>query len=355
MNRRHERVLSSEGIPAVPTPVAGESPPSADLLEALDRIEGLPALPEFVTRMLSVADDPEVSTREIADMVSGDQAMAAAVLRLVNAPFFGLGRRISSIQHAVLLLGLRTVRNLALSAVLVKSFGQSSRDRRFDRSRLWRHTVACAAGAQLLSKRLGSDDPEDAFLAGLVHDMGVVIFDQFFHDGFRRVVDLVTGMTMPLVDAEREIFGRDHAFVGRQLARRWNFPVSVAEAIGCHHAPSRARLDPTLAAIVHLSDWLEASTGVSPGAQNSASAGIPPAPGTDTGTVVEGATGLTEHAEDAEFAPAAEAPADPFCASGPLDPGALEVLGLRPQDLGGLRLAVAAERWRAEALISLLP
>ena len=96
----------------------------------LDRIEGLPALPAFVTRMLSLVDDPDVSTRKIADMVSGDQAMAAAVLRLVNAPFYGLGRRISSIQHAVLLLGSRTVRNLALSAVLVKSFGESSRDRR---------------------------------------------------------------------------------------------------------------------------------------------------------------------------------------------------------------------------------
>ena len=65
-----------------------------------------------------------------------------------------------------------------------------------------------------------------------------MVFDQFFHDGFRRVADLVTGMGMPLVDAEREIFGRDHAFVGRQLARRWNFPSAVTEAIGCHHDPA---------------------------------------------------------------------------------------------------------------------
>ena len=379
MNSGHENALSSRPTPPVPTPVAGDGPPSADLLEVLDRIEGLPALPAFVTRMLSVADDPDVSTREIADMVSNDQAMAAAVLRLVNAPFFGLGRRISSIQHAVLLLGLRTVRNLALSAVLVKSFGQSSRDRRFDRGRLWRHTVACAAGAQLLSKRLGSDDPDEAFLAGLVHDMGVVIFDQFFHDGFRRVADLVIGMTMPLVDAEREIFGRDHAFVGQQLARRWNFPVSVAEAIGCHHAPGRARCDPTLAAIVHLSDWLEAATGVSsdvgglPGVGISPGAGATPgsgpapvatiAPSAETEAVgaTDGVAGSKMNGQDAEFAPdadsapAVEALGDPFCASGPLDPEALEVLGLRFQDMEGLRLAVAAERWRAEALVSLLP
>jgi putative nucleotidyltransferase with HDIG domain len=311
--------------------------------------------------MLSAADNPDVSTREIADMVSGDQAMAAAVLRLVNAPFFGLGRRIGSIQHAVLLLGLGTVRNLALSAVLVKSFGQSSRDRRFNRSHLWRHTAMCAAGARLLSKRLGSGDPEEAFLAGLVHDMGVVILDQFFHDGFRRAADLVTGMTMPLVDAEREIFGRDHAFVGRQLARRWNFPASVAEAIGCHHAPGRARLNPTLTAIVHVSDWLEASTEIPPSAVISSDAGL--APGAETATVSAVAAGAGTEARAATDGaigptvsmPAAKAPGDPFCASGPLDLGALEVLGLRPQDLEGLRLAVAADRGRAEALVSLLP
>jgi putative nucleotidyltransferase with HDIG domain len=251
MIRRPENTQSPDPTPAAPAPVvAGECPEGADLVRVLDRIDGLPALPEFVTRMLNMADDPDVSSRDIARMVSDDQAMAAAVLRLVNAPFYGLGRPISSIQHAVLLLGQRTVRNLALSAVLVKSFGEASRDRRFDRVRLWRHTVACAAGARLLAQRFGTQDPEEAFLAGLVHDMGIVVFDQFFHDGFRRVADLVTGMGTPLVEAEREIFGRDHAFVGRQLARRWNFPVPVIEAIGCHHEPGRARVDPDRKSVV---------------------------------------------------------------------------------------------------------
>jgi putative nucleotidyltransferase with HDIG domain len=343
MNRRHQAEPSAKPSGAAPTSGASDRGlRRADLSAVLDRIEGLPALPEFVTRMLSVVDDPDISTHDIADMVSGDQAMAAAVLRLVNAPFFGLGRRISSIHHAVLLLGIRAVRNLVLSAVLVKSFGESSRDRRFDRGRLWRHTVACAGGAQLLAKRLGGEDPEEAFLAGLVHDMGIVIFDQFFHDGFRRVADLVTGMGMPLVDAEREIFGRDHAFVGRELARRWNFPTAVVEAIGCHHLPGRARLDPRLTAIVHLSDGLEASSGVPSDPENSG-------PENSTGA---GATPVSGCAPDAGRAP--DLP-DPFCASGPIDFVALEVLAISPTDLEELRRIVAADRWRTEALVSLLP
>jgi putative nucleotidyltransferase with HDIG domain len=364
MNRPPDGRPPSGRVRVGSAPVAGKaSPAGADLIAVLDRIEGLPVLPEFVTRMLSLVDEPDVSTREIADMVSGDQAMAAGVLRLVNAPFYGLGRRISSIPHAVLLLGLRAVRNLALSAVLVKSFGEPSRDGRLDRRRLWRHTVACAAGAALLSERLGAGDAEEAFLAGLVHDMGVVILDQYFHDGFRLVVDLVTGMGMPLVDAEHEIFGRDHAFVGRQLARRWNFSSPVSEAIGCHHEPGRARLDPTLAAIVHLSDWLEMTTGMLLAPGTEPSAGITPDLGAmpdsraDGGAAKEDAVGPAAQTGEAGRVPAAAAAAhpDPFCESGPLDPAALEVLGLRPEDLEGLRLAVAAERWRTEALVSLLP
>jgi putative nucleotidyltransferase with HDIG domain len=284
----------------------------------------------------------------------------------VNAPFFGLGRRISSIQHAVLLLGVRTVRNLVLSAVLVKSFGESSRDRRFDRGRLWRHTVACAAGARMLSRRLGGGDPEEAFLAGLVHDMGIVVFDQFFHDGFRRVADLATGMGMPLIAAEREVFGSDHAFVGRQLARRWNFPAAVAEAIGCHHEPGRARLVPILAATVHLADWLEGAAEIAPevpvaseaeGVTETGPVSVPasgPEVGADARTRADGAEPAA-NGEDVQRGPAEAIPADPFCASGPLDPLVLEMLGLRLQDLEGLRLAVAEERLRTEALMSLLP
>jgi putative nucleotidyltransferase with HDIG domain len=223
----------------------------------------------------------------------------------------------------------------------VKSFGEASQDRRFDRPRLWRHAVASAAGARLIAQRLRSMDPEEAFLAGLVHDMGIIILDQYFHEGFRRVVDLVFSMGMPLPDAAREIFGRDHAYVGRQLARRWNFPAGVAEAIGCHHEPSRARLNPTLTSIVHLADYLET---VAP------AEAAPSADGTEAPAQVATAAAP---APGTPLLPV-DAP-DPFREVGALDEGALAVLGLGPDEVEGLRLAIAAERWRAEAFLSMVP
>ncbi len=366
MSERSPQVGSREGPPPDPAPLANANALGADLIQALDRIEGLPALPEVVTRVLALADDPDSSARDVADMVSGDQATAAAVLRLVNAPFFGLGRKISSIQHAVLLLGVRTVRNLVLSAVLVKSFGESSRDRRLDRGRLWRHAVACAAGSRMLSRRLGGEDPEEAFLGGLVHDMGIVVLDQFFHDGFRQVADLAIGMNMPLTDAEREVFGRDHAFVGRQLARRWNFPAAVAEAIGCHQDPARARLNPRLAAIVHLTDWLETapSAAARAGDPSVAPDGATGDPAAGPAVATSELCGVEPTGSGADDRPAqrpAERPApadeeslDPFCAPGSLDPAALEVLGLGFPDLEPLHIAVAEERSRTATLMSVL-
>jgi HD-like signal output (HDOD) protein len=343
MSRSPERGSTSARSPAgakVPRTTAVARPPDQGVVAALDRLDGLPVLPAFITQMLARADDPEVSAREIADLVSRDQAMASRVLRLVNAPFYGLDRRISSIQHAVLLLGMRTMRNLALSAVLVKSFGESSPDRRFDRVGLWRHAVVCAMGARLIAEQLATDDPEEAFLAGLVHDMGIVVLDQFFHDGFRQVIDLVIGMGMPLIDAEREVFACDHSTIGRQLARRWNFPAAVAEAIGCHHQPARARINPTLASVVHLSDWLEAETAIR-------STADPEAGTSDSGQADSDAAQIAGPGEGSR--------AGPFGASGPLDPSALEVLGLAPEDLKRLQRALTEDRWRAEALASLLP
>lgn len=224
--------------------------------EGLERVERLPTLPEVIARIMSMVDDPRISAQRIGEVVGQDQSMVATILKVVNSPFYGLSSRVTSIQHAVVLLGFRSIRNMALSAVLVRTFGESSRDHRFDRTRLWRHTVATAVGARLLGEMFRTCDPEEAFLTGLIHDMGIVILDQYFHEEFRRVLDRVTLEGKTLREAEREVFGHDHAAVGMYLAKKWNFPAAVVEAIACHHEPLRARREPVLAAMVHVADFL---------------------------------------------------------------------------------------------------
>ncbi len=222
----------------------------------LNRVDNLPTLPPVVTRILALVEDPKATGQQVAEAVSMDQAMVASILKIVNSPFYGLNRRISSISHAILLLGFRTIRNMALSATLLNTFAGPAQTKRFDRGLFWRHSIGCATTARLLAKRLRLVDPEEAFLAGLIHDMGRVIFDHYFSAEFSKLLDRALAGETALMPIERETFGLDHAEVGRLMAQRWNFPAGVTEAIACHHEPERARQSPQLCALIHVADEL---------------------------------------------------------------------------------------------------
>jgi putative nucleotidyltransferase with HDIG domain len=280
------------------------------LRDVLERVETVPTLPDVITRILSVIDDPDASAFKVAAVMGKDQSMVSSILKLVNSPFYGLSGRVTSIQHAVVLVGFRTIRNVALSSVLIKVFGDGEPRGGFDRKGLWRHTVACATGARMLASRVKCADPEEAFLAGLLHDMGIVILDQYFHQDFRRVLSLVADGSRTLRQAEREVFGHDHAAVGGLLARKWNFPPAVVEAIAWHHAPERSRRAPELAALVHLSNYL-----------------VPPGP-------VGGAPNIWE--------------------TDPCDPAAFALARMEPDDLPELQAAFDKEWAKAQAFLDLL-
>ena len=346
--------------------------PGADFRKVVSRIEQVPTLPEVIIHVLRLAQDPDVSTHQVAEIVGHDQSMVSSILRMVNSPFYSLSCRITSIQHAVVLLGMRTVRNVALSSVLVKSFGDSSEDKRFDRGLLWKHTVACAIGARLLAQNSRLSEPEEAFLSGLIHDIGLVILDQFFHEDFRRVIDRVAREGETLCQAERVVFGHDHAAVGALLARQWNFPAPVVEAIACHHRPSLAKDDKALSALVHVADYL----GRRPDQFLSSTAGedtdeeaVDAAPDAGASTSeslfaellnakalsARGPESTEPDAEADEAGPVRPRDTHPrqVWETEPLDPGALETAHIGPEELAEFRSAFRAEWSKAQIFVNL--
>lgn len=142
-----------------------------DILTRLQEIENLPTLPAVVRRLRQLMANDRSSMTEIASVISRDQATGTRVIRLVNSAFYGLRSRVTSIQQAIVLMGLNTVKNLVTGVALVRTFADGGTASLFDRERFWMHTFGCAMGARLIAVRLGKEDPEDFFLAGLLPDM----------------------------------------------------------------------------------------------------------------------------------------------------------------------------------------
>ncbi len=220
----------------------------------LEKIEDLPTLPVVITRLMALIDNPMSTAKDINDVIKTDQALTAKTLKLVNSAYYGFPRKIATVTDAVVILGFDTVRSLALSATVCKMF--EGGDENFDRGQLWEHSVAVAFASRIIAKRVKYKDEEEAFVAGLLHDIAKIIEDQHFHDLFIKSILESKSKGISLVDAEKNIIGMDHSVIGRRVADKWNLPLKVTKVIGYHHQPQFAggQEEKDLSSIVHVAD-----------------------------------------------------------------------------------------------------
>jgi len=225
-----------------------------EISQVLREIKTLPTLPDVATKVMQLSEDPEVSPRAIAETVERDPAIATRMLKLVNSPYFGVRGTITSIQQALVFLGVSNLRNLVLSSSVMDLFSQDGEVGSFDRRGLWVHSIATALAARALSHRMRVGDPEIAFTAGLIHDVGKVVIDKHFHADFARIVELMDAHHAAMIDAETAVFGLDHAEVGHYLTQRWALPEVLQEAVGFHHTPRGATQHANIAALIGYAD-----------------------------------------------------------------------------------------------------
>lgn len=227
-------------------------------LEAVvGRIRGLPTLPTVVTRLMQVVDSPASTAADVAKVVASDQSLMARVLRIVNSAFYGLPRRVSTLTQATVLLGMNAIKNMALSVTVFDTFGSDTEgDALFSREQFWYHSLGAAAAAKVLARQLRYPVPEEAFMAGLIHDIGKVAIDQYLHSSFTDIVRKVREQDLSMRQAEIQVLGVDHSEIGLWIAEKWNLPPQLVEAVGYHHRPTQARRAPKLTAVVALADAL---------------------------------------------------------------------------------------------------
>jgi HD-like signal output (HDOD) protein len=208
----------------------------ASLLEAAaGRIAEISSLPHVAAMVIEAVNDPNCGAAELKAVLESDPALAARVLRCANSSAYALRTRVSNLQLAVAYLGFKQVRNLALTATVCELFRNPEPIGPYRRSELWRHLVAVAVGARLIAMRQRITAFEDAFLAGLLHDIGIILADQGVHDRFRQLMLGLEG-GKPLAAQEQQVLGFDHTELGEYFAHRWKFPGAVITAIRFHHA-----------------------------------------------------------------------------------------------------------------------
>lgn len=232
------------------------------LQQLVQTIRDLPALPEVVVRVMRMAEDPRTDAQGIARVIATDQAMAARVLKLANSAFYGLPRRVGTLSEAVVILGFRTIKNLAIAASTFELLNREIAGYWLQRGELWRHSLACAIGAQLIARRARLPVSEEAFVAGLLHDIGKVAIDLFVRAQFDQIMERALQDRIPFVEAEQAVLGFNHAMAGGLIAEKWNLPPLLVSVIKYHHQPSSAPDRDPMISVVHLADLLSITMGI---------------------------------------------------------------------------------------------
>lgn len=224
---------------------------------AVRGISHIATLPEVTVKIIELVEDPSSSARDLHHLISSDPALTARMLKVVNSAFYGLPRQIASINRAVSLLGLNAVKNIAVAASLAKLFRGGAIGPHFDAHDLWTHCCATATAAQTIAKLQRKNGiADEAFLAGLVHDVGVLValqYDQtLFNEAIERSVDGEDFRT-----SEQTIFGETHESFGKALCEHWKFPSSLAWVAGHHHEPLEVpEANRDLPVLIHVADQL---------------------------------------------------------------------------------------------------
>ena len=239
--------------------------------KVLAKIEGLPPLPAAVTKLCRLSASLDTDVREIAGVISEDQALTARLLRLANSAFYGLSQQVKTVSHAVVILGYHEVRNLAMGVSLIGSNLGKSDSSPLDVQDFWRHSLVVACGARLLGERLGLPQPDEVFVAGLLHDIGKLIFMEYFPEPYGDVVRKARAGENMLFKLEKESLGMSHAMVGRKLCRHWKLPNSLADAVAFHHRSpetSSTSEEGRAAEVVRIADALAKILPIGTGGEN---------------------------------------------------------------------------------------
>ena len=287
---------------------------SKDLTRKLsDAVEKMPAFPKSVQRILEITRDINCRPKDLVQVIENDPVMTVKLLRILNSAYYSFPNPISSVTQSVVYLGINTVKNMALSFATAGVLPPQN-EAGFDIQRYLMHSLTTASLTRMLCHKFGNGatDSTDCHLAGLLHDFGKVVFAEFMPEEFKRALRVSEEQAISLHDAEKQVIGADHSFVGAMLVEKWQFPKSISDTIGNHHSPFDVGADWTLSCLM-AADRISKKLALPPGSDAPVEE-LPPQLaerfGGNLDEILDGMGDLSEMVEEAEwFAQGGEAKA----------------------------------------------
>ncbi len=221
----------------------------------LQNIRNLPSMPLVMVEVSKMLTNPMTSASDLGRLIGKDQGLVAKILTVANSPLYGLPRRVSTVEFAIVILGFDQIKNIVIALSMIEAF-QSSSDEYWNRDAYWRHSLITATAAKKIADELGYPRSGEAFTAGLLHDLGISVMQRYLNNEFKVISNMVNETGICHLAAEEEVLGLTHQDVGRFLADKWNLPQTLGDAILNHHFPSNAEQNRVLSSIIHLADFM---------------------------------------------------------------------------------------------------
>lgn len=233
------------------------APDQTKITNAIQKVTQIATLPEITSKIMTLVEDPSSTARDLQNVIKHDVALSAKILKVVNSAFYGLPRQVGSVDRAIVLLGMSTVKNIAVATSMAKLFGGQDISGKHTARDLWRHCLACGVFCKMLTKLRRGVENDEIFVAGLMHDIGILVEKQAYPKELAEAIELAESKEIDLWKAELEVLGADHQAFGTALANKWKFPPVFQIATGYHHQPEKLSAQHReVAATVYVADIL---------------------------------------------------------------------------------------------------
>jgi len=211
-------------------------------------IDSMPSLSITVAKIIEVTKNPRVTAKDLNKVISLDPVLVGRVLKLVNSAYYGLSNKVTSLVNAIIMLGINTIKNLALSTAVLGNMRKNSSFKSLNIDGFWRHSIGVGVASRLIAKKIGIpvNQTEEFFIAGLLHDIGKIPLNEVFEEHYLKAIRLSDFKKQPLLDMEREIIGITHTEVGKMISDKWRLSPETLECILHHHNHSEYKIGTTV-------------------------------------------------------------------------------------------------------------